>query len=68
MECDNSHLIDYTLLSCVVQGDTGAVVGSFIEMHVMTVIVAIIQVRITMVGIRAPPGIMVVEVIGVECK
>jgi len=31
------------------RGDSGAVVGSFIRVHVVTVIVAIIQVRITMV-------------------
>jgi hypothetical protein len=36
----------------------------------VTVVVAIIQVRIIMVGIRAPPGIRirVVEVIGAEYK
>ena len=32
-------------------GDTGAVLRSFIAVHVVTVIVAISQVRITMVGI-----------------
>ena len=50
------------------RGDTGAVVESCIDVHVVTVIVAIIQVRITMVGIRAPPGmrIRVVEVMGGE--
>ena len=37
--------------------DTGAVAGSFIAVHVVTVIGAIIQVRVTMVGIRVPPGI-----------
>jgi len=50
--------------------DTGGVVGSCIDVHVVTVIVAIIQVRITMVGIWAPPGIgiRVVEVMGGECE
>ena len=50
--------------------DTGGVVGSCIAVHVVTVIVAIIQVRIAMVGIRAPPGIgiRVVEVMGGECE
>ena len=45
-------------------------VESFIRVHVMTVIVAIIQVRMTMVGRRPPPGmgIRVVEVMGAECK
>ena len=49
---------------------TGAVLGSFIGVHGVTAIVAIIQVRITMVGIRAPPGmgvIRVVEMIEAEC-
>jgi len=49
--------------------DTGAVVGSFIGVHVVTVIGAIIQVRITMMGIRAPPCMRVlVVVMGGECK
>ena len=45
-------------------------VGSSIGMHVVTVIVAIVQVRITMVGIRAPPGMGIreVEVMRKECK
>ena len=43
--------------------DTGGVVGSCIDVHVVTVIVAIIQVRITMAGIRASPCIMVVVVV-----
>jgi len=46
--------------------DTGAVAGSFIAVHVVTVIGAIIQVRITMVGIMVPPGVGVVA-IGGEC-
>ena len=52
------------------RGDTGAVLGSFIGVHVVTVIVAIIHVRVIMVGIRAPPGVGkgVVEVMGTECK
>ena len=52
------------------RGDTGAVLGSSILGHVVTVIVAIIHVRITMVGRRAPPGMgkRVVEVVmGAEC-
>ena len=47
--------------------DTGAVVGSCIQVHVVTVIVAIIQVRITMVGIRVPPGMEFTEVMRGEC-
>ena len=52
------------------RGDTGAVLGSFIGVHVVAVIMAIIHVRVIMVGVRAPPGmgIRVVEVIGAECK
>ena len=52
------------------QGNTGAVLGSSIAGHVVAVIVDISQVRITMVGIRAPPGmgISVVHVMGAECK
>ena len=38
------------------RGHTGEVVGSRISVHVVTVIVAISQVRITMVGRRPPPG------------
>ena len=51
------------------RGNTDAEVGSRIAVHVVTVIVAIIQVRITMVGIRAPPGmgIRMVEAVGSEC-
>ena len=41
------------------RGDTGAVLGSFIGVHVVTAIVAIIHVRITMVSMRAPPGMSV---------
>jgi hypothetical protein len=49
------------------RGNTDAVLGSCIRVHVVTVIVAIIQVRIAMVGIRATPGmwIRVVEMMGV---
>ena len=38
--------------------------------HEVTVVVAIIQVRIAIVGIRATPGmeIGVVDVMGAECK
>ena len=35
----------------------GAVVGSFIGVHAVVVVVAITQVRVTMVGIRTPPGV-----------
>ena len=49
---------------------TGTVVESFIGVHVMIVIVAIMKVRITMVGIRAPQGmgIRVVEVVGASVR
>jgi hypothetical protein len=52
------------------RGNTGAVLGSSIAGNVLTVIVAISQVRNTMVGIRAPPGmgISVVHLMGAECK
>jgi hypothetical protein len=54
------------MLTVAWRGDTGAVLGSFIGVHVVTVIVAIIQVRLAIVGIRASPrmGIRVVEVKG----
>ena len=50
-------------------GHTGAVLGSRIAVHVFTVIVAILLVRIAMVGRRPPPGmeIIVVDVMGAEC-
>ena len=38
------------------QDNTGAVLGSYIGMHGVTMILAIVQVRITNVGIQAPPG------------
>ena len=50
------------------RGNTDAVVGSRIAVHVVTVIVAIIKVRIIMLGMRAPPGVGVVVVMGGECK
>jgi hypothetical protein len=50
------------------RGNTEAVLGSFIAVHEVTVIVAIIHVRITMVGIRAPPGMGVVVVMWGESK
>jgi hypothetical protein len=58
------------MLTVAWRGDTGAVLGSCITVHVVTVIVAIIPVRITMVGIRAPPGmrIRVMEVMKGESK
>ena len=52
------------------RSDTGAVLRSCIAVHVVTVIVAITQVRIAMVHIRATPHIRitVVQVIGAECR
>ena len=54
------------------RGDTGAVLRSFIAVHVVTVIVAIIQRRITKVDIRVPQGMAIrevqVEVMARECK
>ena len=50
------------------RGDRGGGVGSCIGVHIVTVIGAIIQVSITMVEIRAPPGMGVVVVMGSECK
>ena len=41
--------------------------GSFIRMLVVTMIVAIIQVKTTMVGIRVPPGMGLTEVMRGEC-
>ena len=45
-------------------------VHAYKRFHKVTVIVAIIQVRIAIVGIRATPGmeIRVVDVMGAECK
>ena len=40
----------------------GAVLGSRIAVHVVTVIVTISQVRITMVGRKPPPGMGIREV------
>ena len=50
------------------RGHTGAVLGSRIAVHVVTVIVAISQVRIAMVGRRPPPdmGIREVQVVVME--
>ena len=52
------------------RGDTGAVAGSCIGVRVVTVIGAIIQGRIMMVGMRAPQGmgIRVVAAMGAKCK
>ena len=54
------------------RGHTGAVLGSRIAVHVVTVIVAISHVTITMVGRRPPPGMGIREVqVGVmerECE
>jgi hypothetical protein len=53
------------------RGDTNAVIGSSIAVLVVMVFLASIHVRITMVGIRSPPGMglrVVVVVLGEECK
>jgi hypothetical protein len=49
--------------------DTGAVLRTFIAVQRVTMIMVIIQVTITMVGGRAPPGwgIRAVQVTGAEC-
>jgi hypothetical protein len=44
------------------RGETGAVLRSRIAVHVATVIVAISQVRIAMVGRRPPTGMGIREV------
>ena len=44
------------MVSVAWRGHTGAVLGSRIAVHVVTVIVAFSQVRIAMVGRRPPPG------------
>ena len=51
-------------------GHAGAVVGSRIAVHVVTVIVAISQVRIGMLGKRPPPGMGIrqVQVVVMERK
>ena len=50
------------------RGNTGAVLGSPTAVHVVTVILDIIHVRITIMGICAPPGMGVVVAIGGQCK
>ena len=50
------------MVSVTWRGHTGAVAGSRIAVHAVTVIVAISQVRITMVGRRPPPGMGIREV------
>ena len=50
------------MVSMAWRGDSDAVLGSCIAVHVVTVIVAISQVRITMVGRRPPPGMGIREV------
>ena len=56
------------MLSVAWRGHTGAVVGSRIAVHVVTDIVAISQVRITLVCRRPPPdmGIREVQVVVME--
>ena len=56
------------MVSVAWQGHTGAVVGSRIGVHVVTVTVAILQVRIAMVGRRPSPdmGIREVQVVVME--
>ena len=56
------------MVSVAWRGHTGAVLGSRIGVHVVTVIVAISQVRITMVGRRPPPDMGIREVQVVEMK
>ena len=60
------------MLQVTWRGHTGAVVASRIAVHVVTVIVAISQVRIAMVGRRPPPdmGIREVQVVVMdrECE
>ena len=50
------------MVSVAWRGHTGAVIGSRIALHVVTVIVAISQVRITLVGRRPPPDMGIKEV------
>ena len=52
------------MVSVAWRGHTGAIVVSRIAVHVVTVIVAISQVRIAMLGRRPPPdmGIRLVQV------
>ena len=50
------------MVSVAWRGHAGAVLGSRIAVHVFTVIVAISQVRIAMVGRRPPPGMGIREV------
>ena len=56
------------MVSVAWRGHTGAVVGSRIAVRVVTVIVAISQVRIAMVGRRPPQdmGIRQVQVVVME--
>ena len=60
------------MVSVAWQGHTGAVVGSRIGVHVVTVTVAILQVRIAMLGKGPPPGMGIrqvqVVVMERECK
>ena len=50
------------MVSVAWRGHAGAVLRSRIAVHVVTVIVAISQVRITMVGRKPPPGMGIREV------
>ena len=50
------------MVSVTWRGHTGAVLGSRLAVHVVTVIVPISQVRITMVGKRQPPGMGIREI------
>jgi len=70
MEEGHSVRSRYTAVVMMVawRGDRGAVAWSSIAVHVVTVIVAVIQVRMTLVGIRVTPGMAVVVVMGRECK
>ena len=55
------------IVAMAARGNTGAVVGSSIRMHVVMVVVAIAHVRIATVGTRAPPG-MGIRVVEAECQ
>ena len=50
------------MVSVAWRGHTGAVLGSRIAVHEVAVVVAISQVRITMVRRRPPPGMGMREV------
>ena len=64
-------MVDHVLITTLAwRGYTGVSMGSSIAVHVVTVIVAITQVRVAMVHISATPHIRitVVQVIGAQCR